>query len=312
VTAAELLKPLIGTINLDRLRIGPPRRFIFFCGGKIDSTSRKSPSLRDYLTRQLTGTKSVDDAYFVYAESATQLYRDSKYKDLIAFEEDIAQISDIVLIIGESAGSLTELGAFSMNAAIAPRLKIILQDKHYSAESFIRNGPIRHMEDSYDDSVSSYPWRISTKGQSIIKSSAAPLVMSIRQELTDRLGKVAAKETFQHNNKRHVMILIFWIVQRLRAAILKEITDTLVHFGVIEPPENIRKYLYCMLVAEWIGEKKYGHPIYYYPRIDRDPFEYAFIHGATNDALRFKSDIASEISKSKITRPKPVLNLAGS
>ena len=53
----------------------------------------------------MLGSSAIPNAHFVYAESATQLYRDSKYKDLIAFEEDIAQISDIVLIIGESAGS---------------------------------------------------------------------------------------------------------------------------------------------------------------------------------------------------------------
>lgn len=272
MTAANVLAPFIKAINLSRLRLGPPRRFIFFCGGKIDSNSSKPLSLRDYLSRELTGAKSIDDAHFVYAESATQLYRDSKYKDLIAFEEDIAQISDIVLIIGESAGSLTELGAFSMNAAIAPRLKIIIQDDHYSQESFIRNGPIRHMEDMRDDSVSSYPWRISSTDRKIIKSSAAPHVPNIRHELVDRLAKVAAKETFSVHNKRHIMISIFWIVQRLRGAILKEIADSLAHFDISETPENIRKYLYCMRVADWIGEKKYGNPVYYYPQIDRDPF----------------------------------------
>jgi hypothetical protein len=155
-----------------------------------------------------------------------------------------------------------------MNAAIAPRLKIIVQDKYYSDESFIRNGPIRHMEESWEDSVSSYPWSVSSGDNTIKKSSAAPHVSSTRQELIDRLAKVAAKEALDVTNKRHVMILIFWIVQRLRGAILKEIADSLSHFGVTETQENIRKYLYCMRVADWIGEKKYGHPIYYYPKVE--------------------------------------------
>lgn len=310
MSAADVLEPFIRAIDLNRLRLGPPRRFIFFCGGKIDHKSSKPLSLRDYLSRELIGPKAIPDAHFVYAESATQLYRDSKYKDLIAFEEDIAQISDIVLIIGESAGSLTELGAFSMNAAIAERLKIIVQDKYYSDESFIRNGPIRHMEDMRDDSVSSYPWNISSTDKKLIRSSAAPHVSSIRQELIDRLAKVAAKETFNASNKRHIMILIFWIVQRLRGAILKDIADSLSHFGISETPENIRKYLYCMRVADWIGEKKYWHPTYYYPRIDRDPLDYAF-SGTKNDPLRFKSDVAAEMSKRDLSRPKPVLDLAG-
>jgi hypothetical protein len=166
------------------------------------------------------------------------------------------------------------------------------------------------MEDLREDAVSSYPWRINVKDGTIIKSSAAPHVSSIRQELIERLTKVAAKETFQPGNKRHIMILIFWIVQRLRGAILKEIAESLSHFGITETPENIRKYLYCMRVADWIGEKKYGHPVYYYPRIDHDPFEYAF-SGTANDPLRFKSDVAAGISRRDLSRPRPVLDLVG-
>jgi hypothetical protein len=298
-------------MDTTKLRLGPPRRFIFFCGGKVDAKSSKPLSLRDYLYRELSGANSIDETDFVFAESATQLYRDSKYRDLIAFEEDIAEISQMVLVVGESPGSLTELGAFAMNSAIAPRLKIIIQDKYYSEEeSFIRNGPIRHMEDLWEDSVSTYAWTISSADKKIIKSSAAPHLASIQQELVERLNKIAAKEKFDVKSKRHLMILIFWIVQRLRGAILKEIADSLVHFGIIETQENIRKYLYCMRVAGWIGEKKYGHPIYYYPRLDRDPFDYAF-NGARNDPLRFKSDIANKMAKSGLSRPKPVLDFAG-
>jgi hypothetical protein len=309
VTAAQVLAPFIGALDLTRLRLGPPRRFIFFCGGKIDH-SRSSPlSLRDYLSREISGAKSINDAPFVYAESATRLYLDTNYSDLIAFEADIAQISDIVLIIGESAGSLTELGAFSMNAATAPRLKIITQGKYDSDESFIRNGPIRHMEKLWPDSVSSYDWRTKSTDNTIIKSSAAPHVASIRQELIERLAKFAAKEKFDAKSKRHVMILIFLIVQRLRGAKPKEIADSLVSFGVSETPDSIRNLLYCMRVADWIGEKKYGNPIFYYPKVNRDPFEYAFV-AATNDPLRFKSDVATQMKRPDISRPKTVISLA--
>jgi len=143
-----------------------------------------------------------------------------------------------------------------------------------------------------------------------VKSSAAPHLSTIRQELIDRLAKVAAKVTFNATYKRHIIILIFWIVQRLRGAILKEIGDSLILFGITETQENIRKYLYCMRVAGWIGEKKYGHPVYYYHRVERDPFEYAF-NGSKNDHLRFKSDVAAEINRRNLSRPKPVLDLAG-
>ena len=43
-------------------------------------------------------------ADIVLAETANQLYRDTAYKDLITFEEDIAKISALVLVIAESSG----------------------------------------------------------------------------------------------------------------------------------------------------------------------------------------------------------------
>jgi hypothetical protein len=312
VTVVDELAPFIGALNLDRLRLGAPRRFIFFCGGKIDKTKSRPPSLRDYLLRELKGRNAVDGAEFVCAETATQLFRDSGYGDLIAFEEDIAHLSDIILVIGESAGSLTELGAFSMNETISRRLKIIVRDDYYNQESFIRHGPLRHMEQKYSDSVSSYPWRVYSDDSGIIKSTAAPHITNIRQELVDRLSTVSATEAFLLSNRRHTMILIYWILHVLRAAIIKEIVEALDRFGIKENQDSVKRYLYCMRVAEWIGEKKYGHPTYYYPRIDRDPLEYAFNDVKIRDHTRWKSIIAERLTSRALRRPKVVLELVGS
>jgi hypothetical protein len=54
----------------------------------------------------------------VLAEDAFRLFRDSDYSDLISFEEDLARIASVVLVIAESAGSLAELGAFASNDTI--------------------------------------------------------------------------------------------------------------------------------------------------------------------------------------------------
>lgn len=105
------------------------------------------------------------------------------------------------------------------------------------------------------------------------------------------------------------MIAIFWIVQRLRGAILKDIGDSLSGFGLNIQQEKIKNFLYCMRVAEWISEKKYGHYIYYYPLIDRDPFEYAFNSLTSNDPLRMKGDIAADIRRNNLTPPKAILDL---
>ena len=112
---------------------------------------------------------------------------------------------------------------------------------------------------------------------------------------------------------RHVMILIFWVVYVFRSATVQEIVESLQRFGVSETEEMVRKYLYCMLVAEWIAEKKYGHLTYYYNRVDIDPFEYAFTSGSPlRDSVRWKRDLAWRMRRDPLKRPKPVLQLIGS
>jgi hypothetical protein len=106
-----LIPPLLQLFeDLDHSKLGfkYPSKFIFLCGGVISKTG-KAISLRDYLyrVRNIEGRLAGG---IILAEEATQLYRDSHYRDLISFEEDIARIAAIVLVIPESPGSLAELG----------------------------------------------------------------------------------------------------------------------------------------------------------------------------------------------------------
>ncbi|WP_204275442.1 retron St85 family effector protein, partial [Enterobacter hormaechei] len=82
----------------------------------------------------------------VLAEEANQIYRDTEYSDLITFEEDIARIAAVVLVIAESAGSLAELGAFTANDTIRQALRVVIPDHHETAESFVRYGPIERLK----------------------------------------------------------------------------------------------------------------------------------------------------------------------
>jgi hypothetical protein len=179
VSAPEILEPLVNALDLSKVRLRPPERFIFFCGGKISDPPARPTSLREYLRRRI---KRIGDTKLVYAESATQLFRDSGYGDLIQFEADIAQISEIVLLIAESSGSLTELGAFSLHEKIAGRLQVFVSDEYYKAESFIRRGPIRRL----DKAVSYYPWR-TYKDSRLKITSIRSHIRDIRSDISKRL-----------------------------------------------------------------------------------------------------------------------------
>jgi hypothetical protein len=304
------MTPLVEALNLERLRVKPPRRFIFFCGGKIELTKRPQ-SLRDFLCRKFADRSAIKDGHIVLAESATGLFRDSRYNDLIAFEADIAQISDIVLLVAESAGSLTELGAFSIHPEIAPHLLIFIRDDYYNAESFIRHGPVRSLENGHPGSVLYYPWRTRKDGTLKVSSASSDL-RAMKGEIEKKLFSNFKAEKFDKESLRHRMILMFWCIWLLRGASLSEITSVIQLFGISINQNEAHKFLYCMKVAEWIADQQYGNTIYYYSRVDVDPFEYAFRDSArSNDPIRWKSDIKDSMRRAKLQRPSPIVKAAG-
>jgi hypothetical protein len=157
--------------NLARLRFTYPRKFLFLCGGASprNPPDKKAINLRDYLYR-IKNLQTRLKAEVVLAETATTLYRDSNYNDLISFEEDIARIASIVLVIPESAGSLAELGAFATNDAFRHALRVVVQDKYVDDESFIRFGPIKRIMNYRRDFVGFYTWKLNNSQNVVIIS----------------------------------------------------------------------------------------------------------------------------------------------
>jgi hypothetical protein len=179
--AAELVE-LYNDLDPERLRITRPSKFLFLCGGAVANDGNSKPqNLRDYIYRVRRLRSSYE---IVLAEKANQLYRDTDYTDLISFEEDIARIAAVVLVIAESAGSLAELGAFASNDTILKALRVMIKEKHDSGESFIRFGPVKRVRHSYKhakiDHVGVYPWRDHANGNLVI-SSVKPHYTQLRK-----------------------------------------------------------------------------------------------------------------------------------
>src|ERR1044072_3127888 len=133
----------------DTLRVLAPSRILFLCGGVIDLAVTPPAALRDHFYRN--ATSSSPNYQVVLSEDAEPLTTDAGYSDLLSFESDIAQVVGLILLFAESAGSLAELGAFAASPTIAPSLLAILDDYYYDQSSFIRNGPVKYLENEYGD-----------------------------------------------------------------------------------------------------------------------------------------------------------------
>lgn len=113
---------------------------IFLCGG---ASGRTNISKRDQLREQLEKNKKIS---IFYPEDMFMEFLNRKKYDLLALESFLADNSDLILIVCESPGSFAELGAFVKNESTLNKVVVLIQKKYKKAKSFIRQGPVQHVE----------------------------------------------------------------------------------------------------------------------------------------------------------------------
>jgi hypothetical protein len=267
------IKSFFDDLLLEKLRIVRPSKFIFLCGGVIAKTPTRSPpeNLRDYLcrVRPLRLTHPT-----VLAEEAVQLFRDSDYSDLISFEEDLARIAAIVLVIAESAGSLAELGAFASNDTIRHVLRVVIQDEYERNESFVRYGPVQRVSKAKRNNLGVYPWK--TKDGKLVVASTSPHYTQIKKFISDHVEATPSRTQFTTLAESKLFYIIYWVIYICKAI---SFTNILSYIRQIEPTvtqSELNRKLYCMILAKWIGREAYSDKDYYFTRMDVDVFEYHF------------------------------------
>ncbi len=267
------LRTLFDDLNLDGVRVFRPSKFMFLCGGYIAKEHDARPvNLRDYLFR----VKRISNRYdIVLAEKATQLFRDSAYNDLISFEEDIARIASVVLVIAESPGSLAELGAFTANDTIRNALRVVIQNQHEVAESFVRYGPIERIKKAKRANLAVYPWRNHANGTLNIQSTK-PHYKEIIKFLDEHVNSVPTSTTFSKLGEARVFYTIYWIIHLCLAVSITQLRSYVQLIAPDVTDEAIKNKLYCMQLAGWIERRAYSNKDYFWTLHDTDPFDYDF------------------------------------
>lgn len=230
------------------------------------------------------------------AESAQQLYRETTYPDLITFEEDIAKIAAIVLVISESAGALAELGAFASTPDIRRALRILISEEHHLEESFVRYGPVERIINLDRARVGVYPWRC--RNGRLIKSSVAPEYPNIVEFIKGHVEQTPETNTRSNLAGAAVFFDILWMLHLTRAASPTVLYDLVRRLHPDCSNEDIKNKLYAMKVAGWVDTVPHGGQDYYFGLSDNDPFEYTFKHGVAEvDVLRRRSDVRAALRK---------------
>jgi len=110
---------------------------IFLCGA---DGSKGRDALRAYLY------KYTPNLNVFYAERVWKIIANLGERDALQMEEDLAKLADMVIVIVESPGTFTELGAFSLSPSLRRKMLAIVDEKYKGDSSFISNGPIKWID----------------------------------------------------------------------------------------------------------------------------------------------------------------------
>lgn len=318
----EVLEQIKKHLVLPNLKISNLSGVIFLCGGKTSkSTLTPTESLRDHLCRIIQKDHpALYDRIFLaerISEWFNEIFRTTHTSDLLSFEEHISGLASAICLIVESPGSIAELGAFSMNSAINPRLMVIIRSDFNTKNSFISLGPITYLEDltprRESGRVFVYPWK--TTWDDIQKRDFPDQtdINNIGQELIEDLLKFESENPkvtlFDPKMKGHVSLLICDLLGCFSALKIGELHGITSHAGL---PDTELQLKWHLLILEKIGLiKSYtwrGTP-YYVSLTDEKFIEYNFTDppAVIVDRDRIKMRLAEEYQKKDPDRLKAIV-----
>jgi len=302
------------SLSVVKFRLERPKRFLFLCGGILAAKAEGPGSARDLFLRSLPDPNVYKEHEIILAERIDGVFDPtSPYKNLIELEIDIAQISDLIVLFSEGYGSLAELGAFSQIPPIAERLMVILKRSHYDEKkSFIKNGPIRFLEEKDQETVFAFDWETKPHNSNsyVNEASFSSILPDIKTSIDDRISKVPRTHKFDAKNFGHKILLACAIVEFYRAAILSDIEDALKWLGIRDTQASTKRMMFCACAVNWVRKEKRGHRDFYVPLFSDPICKFAYKKGgAERNTLRWKMDIRREWKVSDQIRDRLIVAL---
>jgi len=274
------------------LKVAAPLEIVFVCGGTTDKSIPHDLTRRDALMSVcLVG--DLSKYKFVKAEDVDNLAPRGYYKDFLSFELDIAQLSQIVLVFCESAGSFVELGAFCMESEIAHRTLVVIDDLKYEEDSFIKWGALAYLEGLYSRSsfcvlkTNEIGQGAGSRPDDIDRDQFAAVIASA---LRERARVARENQNFDETKSGHIIKLITGLIQdygSLTSAEIKSIMEKIGH-----PLEDavFDRYAQCAEVLGWIKKDPRILTDYYTATSEKDAIRFTF-SSKPIDRSRWRADV---------------------
>jgi hypothetical protein len=298
----QSLAEIARALNIGKSSVQNQIRRIFLCGGPRPEAGKPPASLRGHLIALLENRDRSLPHHIVLAEDAVNWFHSlssSRFSNLVDLEVQIAALSTLILLIVESPGSMTELGAFSFVDSLRRKLHAVLEGSYQEDRSFIMDGPIAKIRSECEaepDSSRFYTcdWLSRVNGSPVIdveraKIAARRLVDDILQPALDC---PTPTERFDRKSIGHQMLLISDLVSLGGAIRLPEIVELLSGFGLKMKRKQLDQCLFLLHNLRFFGKTHDGRDDYYVqPNSSLKFVFYLRSDGKRFSRERFQSDI---------------------
>ncbi|HDU8670163.1 TPA: retron St85 family effector protein [Proteus mirabilis] len=257
------LQEEFGDLNYSNFTVQFMPPIIFVCGGPMNATPI---SVRDYFFSYVAQHNPTLLDSLVLAEDFKDYFKNGAYSDLMSFEDDIANISTLVIICLESAGSLVELGLFVNRKNLAQKLHVIAPFEEIEGDlsnnipprsSFIYLGPLEYLKSLEPNSVSVYPW----PNKERLKYEEIEFIFN---DVQARLNNVKKTEKYNNKNTGHLAILIYEIILLSEPIKISEIEWALYCIDINVSQKIISRLLYLLTKMKLVSSMSYSRTDYYY------------------------------------------------
>lgn len=170
------------------------------------------------------------------------------YQNLVNFETDAGCLSHAIVLFLESPGAFAELGAFCMDDGLRKLLFIVIEDKHYNSDSFIKLGPIKKIADDVGDEA------ICVIADMAPVSAFEKHLPDVFTCLDERLSKELKQEIFNPSRTRDRYLLIADLIDLFFALKITELHTLVNGLGVPLSAKEIKAVLRQLALFELIKE----------------------------------------------------------
>ncbi|MBB3761613.1 retron St85 family effector protein [Xanthomonas arboricola] len=283
----------LAQIDLAKTRIKAFEGFVLLCGGESDEQAHPIKSIRHLIQSELTNGRHSELARRVrLAEETKDWFHGGVYSDLVTFEEHLAGLSAVVVLVVESAGSIAELGVFSVSEPFLDRLLIVVSQDHYDESSFIRLGPIQKIENKSRKSVMVYDWyedKIAGKrveNFELVRGEVGEIIAAIREYVSP----AGREHVFRKSEPSHVMSLICDLCDLFGALNETEISEFLLKLEISIESADLSRYLFLLQKCQLLFVKAKGHGRYFYVDEWKSRVSFGYVAGAKFNRERLKID----------------------